>query len=1030
MNWICKICKFETPRKTDLLKHYRLRHGHGGEFLPCLYWECCCSFKTWGSLRTHLSRNHSTRALVTRSEILSFKCPCCSLNSISTERGYFEHISHHLKKQETVPCVFENCSFKTNIYGTYASHRSRKHSLDVFKPELLQRYVNPLNAGDDPIVEEDTQEAVSDLIDEEIGELPELIEKNLAHLLLKLECIFNVPQMCVNELVEELHFVSSSASGPILKEILQSCIKKHNCDIDDLVISEMVTDLCECNPITLALRSNGPFSTSHKRRVYFKEHFSMVEPIEYLHSAREQRSFQYIPILKSLLEVLKVKEIHDFLTHNCETDGRSETQYKSFRDGTNFKNNELLSENNPAISLILYVDDFEVCNPLGTSRKKHKVTAVYWVLANVPPLLRSSLTSIYLAILCKAEDLKRFGYSAVLQPLLKDLASLEEEGLYIPSLGINVKGTVYCVVADNLGAHSIGGFVESFSSTHVCRFCLGEKSQFQVTKLSTVNLTVLREDLKKALETKLPDAPMSQLPKLRIILQDHDIRKLDLPHGIPGTVAELESIVKETFELNGNFTLHYKDAGFGDEYFSLTSTSELQDKDTIKVIHVVEPPTYTLTFTDLDSTIENETSIHTSDHPSVTSISPNSSCSTGSADTVILSSPEHTTRRSQCWPTEFPIPRFAYDTELVLASRNEAFKKDGIYLVFTSILQDILEKVAETVFQYVAYPTNAQLSDVALALVQKHPSLKEPGSYNGCYGWLQRLKYKMGNYRSKLRGLGCPEVDVNSIRKKRAHDRAPAKNIKKPRRAEVNYLPPHPQGETEGSLENERLNLFDEVNKRDNHQIITEKMAKTFSIRRQEIVNEAPAVSDLIGRWPALFDAAQINEEFKRISTINLEPTFMAKLDQYSPKIMALVSSKGGAAKINIQRIKNMLLEDDSVEMRREVAIRALIVFLKEKEEDLFKEDDGDITNDLMKIVIARSATPSSANIVIEGTEVLAYLNVPRACALLMGLIYSLNLSYPRELRHTFEVFQKIFLELDGLKASPRVMSLKNKLLC
>ncbi|XP_041949692.1 uncharacterized protein LOC121709989 isoform X4 [Alosa sapidissima] len=556
------------------------------------------------------------------------------------------------------------------------------------------------------------------------------------------------------------------------------------------------------------------------------------------------------------------------------------------------------------------------------------------------------------------------------------------------------------------------------------------QSSLQVTKLSTVNLTVLREDLKKALETKLPDAPMSQLPKLRIILQDHDIRKLDLPHGIPGTVAELESIVKETFELNGNFTLHYKDAGFGDEYFSLTSTSELQDKDTIKVIHVVEPPTYTLTFTDLDSTIENETSIHTSDHPSVTSISPNSSCSTGSADTVILSSPEHTTRRSQCWPTEFPIPRFAYDTELVLASRNEAFKKDGIYLVFTSILQDILEKVAETVFQYVAYPTNAQLSDVALALVQKHPSLKEPGSYNGCYGWLQRLKYKMGNYRSKLRGLGCPEVDVNSIRKKRAHDRAPAKNIKKPRRAEVNYLPPHPQGETEGSLENERLNLFDEVNKRDNHQIITEKMAKTFSIRRQEIVNEAPAVSDLIGRWPALFDAAQINEEFKRISTINLEPTFMAKLDQYSPKIMALVSSKGGAAKINIQRIKNMLLEDDSVEMRREVAIRALIVFLKEKEEDLFKEDDGDITNDLMKIVIARSATPSSANIVIEGTEVLAYLNVPRACALLMGLIYSLNLSYPRELRHTFEVFQKIFLELDGLKASPRVMSLKNKLLC
>lgn len=129
------------------------------------------------------------------------------------------------------------------------------------------------------------------------------------------------------------------------------------------------------------------------------------------------------------------------------------------------------------------MDDFEVCNPLGTSRKKHKITAVYWVLANVPPLLSSSLISIYLALLCKADDIKNFVYDTVLEPLLKDLASLEEEGLYIPSLGMRVQGTVFCVVADNLGAHSIGGFVESFSSTHICRFCLGERSQFQVSEV-------------------------------------------------------------------------------------------------------------------------------------------------------------------------------------------------------------------------------------------------------------------------------------------------------------------------------------------------------------------------------------------------------------------------------------------------------------------------------------------------------------------------------------------------------------------
>ena len=137
------------------------------------------------------------------------------------------------------------------------------------------------------------------------------------------------------------------------------------------------------------------------------------------------------------------------------------------------------------LPLILYIDDFEVCNPLGTSRKKHKVTAVYWVFVDIPATLRSTLTSIYLAILCKADDVKQYGCSKVLEPLLKDLKSFEDDGVFVSSLGKVVKGTVFAVVADNLGAHSIGGFVESISSSHYCRFCIGERSQIQEHEVRT-----------------------------------------------------------------------------------------------------------------------------------------------------------------------------------------------------------------------------------------------------------------------------------------------------------------------------------------------------------------------------------------------------------------------------------------------------------------------------------------------------------------------------------------------------------------
>lgn len=89
----------------------------------------------------------------------------------------------------------------------------------------------------------------------------------------------------------------------------------------------------------------------------------------------------------------------------------------------------------------------------------------------------------------------------------------------------------------------------------------------------------------------------------------------------------------------------------------------------------------------------------------------------------------------------------------MLAAGNEAFKKDGCPLSSNAILPDILESLAENIFEYVAYPTSAQFADVAEALIQKHPCLKEPGTYNGCYGWQQRLKFRI-----KDRNLGFLSV--------------------------------------------------------------------------------------------------------------------------------------------------------------------------------------------------------------------------------------------------------------------------------
>jgi len=72
---------------------------------------------------------------------------------------------------------------------------------------------------------------------------------------------------------------------------------------------------------------------------------------------------------------------------------------------------------------------------------------------------------------------------------------------------------------------------------------------------------------------------------------------------------------------------------------------------------------------------------------------------------------------------------------------------------------------------------------------------------------------------------------------------------------------------------------------------------------------------------------------------------------------------------------------------------------------------------------------PADIGIIIEGVEVLNELpSVASACALLLGLVYALNIAYPNPLHFTFEVLQKIIMQLDQHKMSAKVQSLYGRL--
>lgn len=107
-----------------------------------------------------------------------------------------------------------------------------------------------------------------------------------------------------------------------------------------------------------------------------------------------------------------------------------------------------------------------------------------------------------------------------------------------------------------------------------------------------------------------------------------------------------------------------------------------------------------------------------------------SSAETNNTEPVSLpgSSPS---ARIWVWPNVFSIACFKYDAELELEENNAEDKTRGSLLSpLPKLKLHILERLAEEILKFKAYPNKIDLNDVAEALVKTHPCLREQGTFN------------------------------------------------------------------------------------------------------------------------------------------------------------------------------------------------------------------------------------------------------------------------------------------------------------
>ncbi|XP_030762279.1 uncharacterized protein LOC115887094 [Sitophilus oryzae] len=184
---------------------------------------------------------------------------------------------------------------------------------------------------------------------------------------------------------------------------------------------------------------------------------------------------QIIPLRKILKHFLEIPGVLNTILEYQKSE-ENKDHLSSIFNGELWKSIKI-KYNKIVIPLLIYYDDFETGNPLGSHSGIYKLGGVYVKIAGIPPKYSSKLENIFLWGLFYSQDRNEFSNRKVFQSFLNELLYLENVGLNI--FGQQILFVAPLIVGDNLGINSVIGFQESFSANYFCRACFLDKKSTQ-----------------------------------------------------------------------------------------------------------------------------------------------------------------------------------------------------------------------------------------------------------------------------------------------------------------------------------------------------------------------------------------------------------------------------------------------------------------------------------------------------------------------------------------------------------------------
>ncbi|XP_038062995.1 uncharacterized protein LOC119733674, partial [Patiria miniata] len=385
------------------------------------------------------------------------------------------------------------------------------------------------------------------------------LRRKVTLFLLKLRELHKVPGTVCSFVASELVNILQMSKAKVHSE-LDAALLEDGVNRDAIATAMAVIQSTELEDIFHSLEDNRKLSG------YVQSEFPYVEPIEFVLGVDIKgkcESTQYIPILKTVELLLQNEDIFaEVVQGHMSEDGK----LRDFCDGAFFRENVLFASDSSSLQVELYYDDFNIVNPLGNKVKNYKLVAFYFVLGNLSPQYRSKLHVLQLALLCKSKHLKKYGFKKVLQPLINDLAVLEKDGVCVNKNGHehHFRGTVSFVSADNLGAHSLGGFNESFNGLRISRFCMATRQELD--ECLTVESCEMRtrESYNAQVTMVSEDRTLATAYGVKTDCVLNELEYFHVTRGLPSDIAHdlFEGLVPEVLQ---NLVLYF----VSEDYFSL-----------------------------------------------------------------------------------------------------------------------------------------------------------------------------------------------------------------------------------------------------------------------------------------------------------------------------------------------------------------------------------------------------------------------------------------------------------------------------